>query len=107
MTNGKCSGLAVCSRCGLVALEVTLDSVEDSVNELSGFERREAPGYFKRFVYHYCFRRVGLVQELIYGEAKDIPIDDSHSVDAPVFGALLNKVVYFVEARDRAQREVV
>ena len=67
----------------------------------------EASRNLERFVYHHCFRGIGLVEELIDGQPKDVPIDDSHSIDAPVFGAPLDEVVYFVEARDRPQREVV
>jgi len=110
MENGKwkiASLLAVGGRRRLVALEIALDRVEYTVDELSCFERREAPRYFERFVYHDGLWRVLFVEEFVDGESKDVPVYDGHPLDAPVLGAPFNQLVYFVEAGDRAQREVV
>ena len=67
-------------------IQITLDGVEDAVDELGRFESREAARYFERFIYR-DGARGGFVKKLVNGEPEDVPIDRGHAVDAPMLSA--------------------
>ena len=66
--------------------------VEDAVDELCRFKGREAAGDLQSFVDNDGVGRV-LEEKFVNREAKNVAVDDRHSLDAPVFGPGLNAVV--------------
>ena len=71
---------------GSLLIQVTLDGVEDAVDELGRFECREAARYFESLVYR-DGARGGFVKKLVNGEPEDVPIDGGHAIDAPMLSA--------------------
>src|ERR1041385_739378 len=88
----------------LLFVEVSLDGVENAVDELRGFVRREAACDLESFVDRYRARR-WLVKKFVDGEAQDIAIDDGHTRDTPVFGARTDAFVEQFEVGKRSRGE--
>jgi len=99
--------LGVCDRGGLVGFQVAFYGIEDSVYELSCFERREAPRYFESFVYHYGLGSVGFVEKLVDGEPEDVSVDNCHALDSPILGALFYQRIDLDEVRNRTERKII
>jgi hypothetical protein len=88
----------------MLLVQVSLDGVEDAVDELRRLVGGEAPGDFERFVDGDGARR-RLVQELVDGQPQDIAIDDGHTRDAPVLCARAYALVQLRKVRERSRSQ--
>src|SRR5262249_28275973 len=99
--------MAVCCRSALATLEIAFDGIEDAVYELRCFKGRKTTSYLQSFVNPHSLGRIGLVEELVNGEAKDVTVHNRHSLDTPMFGTALYQVINFIKAGNRAKREII
>src|SRR3954463_9023165 len=78
-------------RVGPLAFQFLFDAVQNSVDELRRFLRAESSCDLDGLIDDDSFRRSVVVQEFLSGKPKQVAIDDSHSIQPPVFGVTLNQ----------------
>src|SRR6266496_6206106 len=88
----------------LLFIQVTLNGVENTVDELRSFVSREAASYFQGFV-DSDRARSRFVKEFVNGEAKNVAVDNRHAWNAPMFRARTNALVQGLEMRKSSRGE--
>src|SRR6266508_2309457 len=90
----------------LLLIQVTLDGVENTVDELRSFVSREAASYFQGFV-DGDRARGRFVKEFVDGKAKNIAVDNRHAGNAPVFRARTYALVEGLEMHQSSRGETL
>src|SRR5262245_43329440 len=74
----------------LLELPLSLDAIQNAVNELRGLLRAVSARDLDRFVDDDRAGSFGIEQQFLCRQPQDVPIDNGHPVQPPVFGMALN-----------------
>ena len=90
-----------------ITIKIALDRVEDTIDELRRLAGRESAGNLERLVDRdglWCAR---LEEKFEYRHPKQVPVNDRHALDSPVFGSDPDPLVDLIEMFDRPGNQLI